>query len=153
LQWRGGSPQLYLNEIPTDPEMISSVAVTDVAYIKVFRPPFMGGFNGGNGAIAIYTRRGGDTKSEPGEGLASSLVTGYTEIRQFYSPNYSTFKAENEKKDLRTTLYWNPLIMTAPGKSKFQFSFYNNDVTEAFRIIIEGMTREGKLARYEEVLY
>jgi hypothetical protein len=43
--------------------------------------------------------------------------------------------------------------MTAPGKSKFQFSFYNNDVTEAFRIIIEGMTREGKLARYEEVLY
>ena len=35
LQWRGGSPQLYLNEIPTDPEMVSSVAVTDVAYIKV----------------------------------------------------------------------------------------------------------------------
>lgn len=153
LTWRGGSPQLYLNEIPTDAEMVSSVTVADVAYIKVFRPPFMGGFNGGNGAIAIYTRRGGDTKQEPGKGLASSMVAGYTEIRQFYSPNYSMFKPENDKKDMRTTLYWNPMIITSPGKSRLQFSFYNNDITEAFRIVIEGMTRDGKLTRVEEILY
>ncbi|MCR6722460.1 MAG: hypothetical protein NVV59_19695 [Chitinophagaceae bacterium] len=153
LTWRGGTPQLYLNEIATDVEMVSSVSVADVAYIKVFRPPFMGGFNGGNGAIAIYTRRGGDTKSEPGKGLSSSVITGYSEIRQFYSPNYSTFKPEHEKKDMRTTLYWNPLILTSPGRSRLQFSFYNNDITEAFRIVIEGMTRDGRLTRYEEILY
>jgi hypothetical protein len=153
LQWRGGSPQLYLNEIPTDVSMVASINVTDVAYIKVFRPPFMGGFNGANGAIAIYTRRGGDEKQEPGKGLASSMVFGYTEIRQFYAPNYSNIMPEHEKRDLRTTLYWNPLMMTAPGRNKVQFSFYNNDVTESFRVVIEGMTRDGRLARVEEVLY
>lgn len=153
LSWRGGSPQLFLNEIPTDVEMISSVSVNDVAYIKVFRPPFMGGMNGGNGAIAIYTKRGGDAKPEPGKGLASSMVSGYSEIRTFYSPNYSSFHPGHEKRDMRTTLYWNPMILTQPGRSNLQFTFYNNDITEAFRIVIEGMTRDGRLARYEEILY
>src|SRR6185503_915651 len=85
LQWRGGAPQLYLDETPADPEFISSVSVNDVAYIKVFRPPFMGGFNGGNGAIAIYTRKGNDIKSDPAKGLSNNKVFGYTLIKEFYS--------------------------------------------------------------------
>lgn len=152
LQWRGGSPQLYLNEIPTDVDMISSVSVNDVAYIKVIRPPFLGGTNGANGAIAIYTRRGDDIKAEPGKGMASNVVTGYSAIRKFYEPNYSSFKTDNDKKDMRTTLYWNPQLVTSPGKSTVTFSFYNNDFTQAFRIVIEGMTRDGKLTRIEQIL-
>lgn len=88
--------------------MVSGIPVSDVAYVKVFRPPFMGGYNGGNGAIAIYTRRGDDIKSEPGKGLSNSTVSAYSLIRQFYSPNYDSFKPENDRKDVRTTLYWNP---------------------------------------------
>ena len=58
MQLRGGSQQLFLDEIPADASMISSIPVSDVAYIKVLRPPFMGSSGGGaNGAIAIYTRR------------------------------------------------------------------------------------------------
>ena len=152
LQWRGGSPQLYLNEIQSDVDMISSINVTDVAYIKVFRPPFMGGFNGGNGAIAIYTRRGGDSKQEPGKGLASSTVFGYSEIRQFYSPSYASFQPEHEKKDLRTTLYWNPLLMTGPGRNKVLLTFYNNDISESFRVVIEGVARDGRLTRLEQIV-
>ena len=29
-------------------------------------------------------------------------------IKEFYSPNYGSFKPNNEERDLRTTLYWNP---------------------------------------------
>lgn len=152
LSWRGGSPQLYLNETPTDADMISSVSVNDVAYIKVFRPPFMGGFNGANGAIAIYTRRGDDIKSAPGKGLANNVINGYSEIKQFYSPNYSAFKPENEQKDIRTTLYWNPQLITNPKNNKVSFTFYNNDVTKAFHVVVEGMTRDGKLARIDQLL-
>ena len=43
MEWRGGSPQLYLDEVPVDPDLVSSISITDVAYIKVFRPPFFGG--------------------------------------------------------------------------------------------------------------
>jgi len=152
LQWRGGSPQLYLDQTPIDANFVSSLSVNDVAYIKVFRPPFMGGFNGANGAIAIYTRKGTDVKSEPGKGLASNKVYGYTPIKEFYSPNYASFTIRNEQRDIRTTLYWNPSLITAPQKNQLVVSFYNNDISGAFRVIIEGMTRDGKLAHIEQIM-
>lgn len=152
MQWRGGSPQLYLDQTPVDIAFVQSLNVNDVALIKVFRPPFMGGFNGANGAIAIYTRKGNDVKPDPGKGLASNKVFGYTPIKEFYSPNYASFSQRNEQRDIRTTLYWNPSIMTAPKNNKVVVSFYNNDVSGAFRVIIEGMTRDGKLAHIEQIM-
>jgi hypothetical protein len=151
MQWRGGTPSVYLNEMPTDVSMISSVAVADVAYIKVFRPPFMGGFNGAGGAIAIYTKKGGDTKTTS-KGLDNTTITGYTPIRQFYSPNYGTFDPRHEQRDLRTTLYWNPFITTAGKQNSVKLTFYNNDVTKAFRVIIEGITKEGQLTHFETII-
>ena len=153
LSWRGGTPQVYVDEIPTTTDMVSSVPVSDVAYIKVFPPPFMGGFGGGSGgAIAIYTRKGGDRKEEPGKGLSNNSVSGYTAIRQFYSPNYETISDDNDKKDLRTTLYWNPNVVTTPGKNKVILTFFNNDITNGFRVVIEGMTAGGKLAHVEQLM-
>ncbi len=152
LTWRGGAPGLYVDEVQTDADMVSSIPVTDIAYVKVFRPPFLGGFNGGNGAIAIYTRRGDDIKPVPGKGLSNNTVTGYSLIRQFYAPNYDTYKSENERRDVRTTLYWNPQVVTTPQKNQVTLTFYNNDVTKAFRVVIEGMTHEGQLAHVEQIM-
>jgi hypothetical protein len=153
MTWRGGSPQLFLDEVPMDADFVSSIAVSQIAYIKVFRPPFFGGSgNSANGAISIYTRRGGDTKAEPGQGLANNTVSGYTPIRQFYSPNYGTFNAANEKRDLRTTLYWNPQVTTTPEKNKVKLIFYNNDASSSFRVVIEGITRDGQLTRIEQIM-
>jgi hypothetical protein len=153
LSWRGGTPQIYVDEMPTQPDMVSSIPVADIAYIKVFRPPFMGGTGGGSGgAIAIYTRRGDDQKQEPGKGLSNNIVSGYTAIRQFYSPDYETTSEENDKKDLRSTLYWNPSVTTVPGKNKVILKFFNNDITNAFRVVIEGMTKDGRLAHVEQVM-
>ena len=146
LTWRGGAPGIYLDEMQASADMISTVSVSDIAYIKVLRPPFMGASGGANGAIAIYTRRGGDVAQTPGKGLSKNTVTGYTAIRQFYSPDYATFKEDFDKKDLRTTLYWNPEIMTSPGNNKVRLSFYNNDISESFKIVLQGMTKDGRLA-------
>jgi hypothetical protein len=153
MTWRGSTPQLYLDEVPTDVDMISSIPVSDVAYVKVFRPPFFGGVGGGSGgAIAIYTRKGNDTKTTPGKGLSSSTIAGYTPIKQFYSPNYDHFDQKNEQKDIRTTLYWNPMIVTNPQNHTVKLTFYNTDVTKSFRVVIEGMTKEGLLTHYEQVM-
>ena len=153
LQWRGSAPQLYLDEMATDANLISTVNVSDVAYIKVFRPPFFGGTGGGaGGAIAIYTRRGGDVKQTPGKGLSNNTVYGYTGVRQFYSPNYGTFDRRNEEKDFRSTLYWNPHINLNPAKRQVTLTFYNNDVSDFFRVVIEGMTTDGRLAHVEQII-
>ncbi|MEI6950299.1 hypothetical protein V9K67_24170 [Paraflavisolibacter sp. H34] len=152
MQWRGGQPSVYLDEVQTDVSMISSLPVTDVAYVKVFRPPFMGGFGGGNGAIAIYTRRGGDVKAEPGKGLSGNTIMGYTPIRQFYAPNYAAVDPRNEQRDLRTTLYWNPNLVASPRKRTITLSFYNNDISDAFRVVIEGMSSDGRLTHFEQIM-
>ncbi|CAN5359301.1 Plug domain-containing protein [soil metagenome] len=153
LQWRGSSPAIYINEVPSDASMVSSMAVSDIAYVKVFRPPFMGGIGGGaGGAIAIYTRKGNDAKPEPGKGLANNTITGYTAIREFSSPNYGTFTSDDDKRDIRTTLYWNPTVTTQPSQNKVLLTFYNTDITRAFRVTIEGMTKDGKLAHVEQIM-
>jgi hypothetical protein len=153
MQWRGGSPQLFVNEMPTDVSMVSSISMNDIAYIKVFRPPFFGGTgSSGNGAIAIYTKKGNDIKSEAGKGMANNAIIGYSEIRQFYSPNYGSFNVANEKKDLRSTLYWNPQVVTTNQNNKIKLTFYNNDVSKAFRVIIEGITKDGRLAHLEQIM-
>lgn len=153
LQWRGGTPQVYLDEMLTDINMISSLSVNDIAFVKVFRPPFFGSSGGGDGgAISIYTRKGDDFKSVPGKGLDRNTIMGYSPIKEFYSPNYEMFDQKNEKPDYRTTLLWEPMILTKPGKSKRIISFFNTDITKAFRIVIEGVSSDGQLVHIEQVI-
>jgi hypothetical protein len=137
--------------MPIDAEFLNTIPVSDIAFVKVFRPPFMGGFNGSGGAIAVYTRKGDDTRSKPG-GLNTNTIIGYTPIREFYSPNYSRFDKRNEQPDVRTTLYWNPLVLVNPNSTSVQLQFYNNDVSKAFRVVIEGISKEGLVTHHEEVI-
>ncbi len=151
LTWRGGTPSIYVDEMSTEIDMVSNIPVSDVAYIKVFRPPFTGGFDGANGAIAIYTRKGDDAKNI-GKGLSKNKVMGYAPIREFYAPNYDTFNPRNEEADLRTTLYWNPALSIAPKTHRTTVIFYNTDLTKSFRVIIEGMSKEGLLTHMEQIM-
>jgi hypothetical protein len=150
LSWRGGTPQVYLDENPTDIEMISNIPVADVAYIKVFRPPFMG-FGGAGGAIAIYTRRGNDVQNTS-TGLNTNKISGYTGIREFYSPNYDRFDPRHEEPDLRTTLYWNPSLTLGGKNRSVVLKFFNNDISTSFRVVIEGITKDGLLTHFEQIM-
>lgn len=154
LQWRGGSPDLYLDEMKGDADMIKNIPMTDVAYIKVFRPPFFGSMGGGSGgAIAVYTRKGSDTRtvSKPGEGMEKTLFIGYTPYKEFYSPDYST-QPDSFLPDVRTTLYWNPFVLTDKRNKTVWIDFYNNDISKRLRVIIEGINSDGKLTRVEKII-
>lgn len=52
---RGGVPALFVDEMQVSPSFLEMLNVNDIAMIKVIKTPFYGGFNGGNGAIAVYT--------------------------------------------------------------------------------------------------
>ncbi|MFC4233258.1 hypothetical protein ACFOW1_15255 [Parasediminibacterium paludis] len=154
LSWRGGTPEVFLNEIRSDIDQVKSLPMSDVAYIKVFRPPFFGASGGGaGGAIAIYTRKGGDVKQAPGPGnggLGYQILAGYTPYKEFYSPNYSV--NNNSQPDVRTTLYWNPYILTDKKNKTYKIEFYNNDISKRLRVVLEGINAEGKLTRIEKIL-
>ncbi|HVZ98318.1 MAG TPA: hypothetical protein VG847_15650 [Chitinophagaceae bacterium] len=153
LMWRGGTPQLFLDEMPIDASTLQSTPVSNIAYVKVFDPPFFGGTGGGaNGAIAVYTRRGDEAKSSPEKTVSSNLVTGYTPEREFYSPDYDKVNEDDDKKDLRTTLYWAPRVLTDHDHNKVLLTFYNNDISQAFRVVVEGMSNDGRLIHLENVM-
>jgi hypothetical protein len=61
---RGGVPGIYVDEMPVPADYFNSLNTADIAIIKVIRTPFFGGFNGGNGAIAIYTLGGEEEDAE-----------------------------------------------------------------------------------------
>ena len=155
LLWRGSTPALYLDEIPVfDAIQLSSVSMFNIAYVKVLRPPFMGVYQGGaGGALAVYTKRGADEKAEPVKGSSKSFVTGYSAAKEFFVPGYKDASGpEQAAADYRSTLYWNPMILTDSTSRKIRFTFYNNNTTKAFRIVLEGVNSVGKMTRVEKVV-
>ena len=153
LLWRGSTPDLYLDQMKVDASQLKTISMTNVAYVKVFSPPFFGSFGGGgSGAIAVYTRRGGDVKSAPGDGLSSQIVTGYTFYKEFYQPDYRIANNESTDDDARSTLYWNPYILTDKKRKTVQIMFYNNDFSKKFRLVLEGINSEGRMARVVKMI-
>lgn len=154
IQWRQSETVVFLDEMQMEPSFLTTVSVGDIAYVKVFRPPFFGAFGGGSGgAIAIYTRKGGDEARIPTKTLAFDKLAGYSAYKEFYSPDYSTRSGSGEVvADYRSTLYWNPYILTDATKQKVKIEFFNNDITKAFRVVLEGINEEGKLVRVEKII-
>lgn len=148
--WRGSSPTFFLNEMQSDISMIRSINMSDVAYVKVFRPPFFGATGGGaGGAIAVYTKKGGGDNSSF-KGLPNANINGYSAIREFYSPDYSN-PAEPDAKDYRTTLYWNPHVYFDKNSRRIMLPFYNSDNCKRIRVIVEGINEQGLLSREEKI--
>lgn len=149
--WRGSGTSFFLNESPSDVSMFQGINMRDVALIKVFKPPFMGGFGGGSGgAIAVYTKKGAAANSNF-TGLPSTNIYGYSVVRQFYSPDYSIKNSDPFTKDYRTTLYWNPNVYFDRNSRRITLPFYNNDSCKRIRVIVEGINEKGVLSREEKL--
>jgi hypothetical protein len=153
LQWRGSTPNLYLNEMPADVSQIKDINVSEIAMIKVFSPGSASGMSdGAGGVIAVYMKRGQDKKPDPSiKGLDMVRIPGYNLAREFYSPDY-LINPEPETDDIRTTLFWNPNLKGGKRNHKFTIPFYNSDVTHHFRVILEGYNEEGKLIHLEKMI-
>lgn len=156
VRWRQSTPTFFVDEAGMRAELVGDIPITDIAYVKVFYPPFMMGgmVNPRAGAIVIYTKKGEDVKPLPTKGLNYKLVEGYAVERQFYSPDYSVDAASQADflPDVRPTLYWNPFVFTDAGTHAAKLEFYNNDVSKKLRIVVEGMNATGRLVHVEKII-
>ena len=155
MSWRGATPDLYLDQMQVGADFIQSINVQDIAMVKVFRPPFFGSMGGGSGgAIAIYTKKGGDFRSDntkSNKSMQSTLLVGYTRFKEFFNPQYEN-PAENNETDIRTTLYWNPYVITNKKSPRFKVQFFNNDISKKLQIVLEGVNADGKMTRVVKLL-
>jgi hypothetical protein len=150
--WRGSPVGFFLNEMPSDAQSMSAIPMSDVAYIKTFRPPFFGSaFSNGGGAIAVYTKRGADVTANI-KGMDNMQLSGYTVVKEFYEPDYSVPQTSHNKTDTRRTLYWEPNIITDGSVQKIRVSFYNNDISRKIRLVLEGVNNDGQFISVRKLL-
>jgi hypothetical protein len=154
LSWRGSTPDVFLNEMQSGIDQIQTIPVADIAMVKVFRPPFFGAMGGGaGGAIAVYTRKGADSrKGGNSKGLESTILGGYSKFKEFYSPSYEKPNNESGEPDNRTTLYWNPYVITNKKSPRVRIQFFNNDISKKLQVVLEGINSDGKMTRVVKLL-
>jgi hypothetical protein len=143
---------IFLNEVETDPNIVASIPGNMVAMVKVYSNFVGAPGNGPGGALAIYTKKDSDLSSViPSKG-SFIRYKGYSISKEFYSPDYSINTSRPESEDRRITLQWIPDIFISAVDAKVPFIFYNNTRTRSFRIIVEGLTADGKMVFIEKLI-
>ncbi|MDP9081393.1 MAG: carboxypeptidase regulatory-like domain-containing protein [Bacteroidota bacterium] len=78
-------------------------------------------------------------------GVVVYKTNGFYKAHEFYKPQYDHPK-NNTMQDLRTTIYWNPELIT-DNNGNASFNYYNADGTGNYRVVVEGIDAEGNLGR------
>jgi hypothetical protein len=102
--------------------------------------------------LAITSRQALDQSNILDNKTGYAVITGYTPVREFYQIRYDNKIEDYQATDFRSTLYWNPRLRLDKTHRKMNFVFYNNDISNKFRVVVEGMNQDGKLCRMEEII-
>jgi len=143
---------LFLDEVETDASVIASIPANQVALVKVYNT-FAGAWgNAPGGVLAVYTKKGDDYRNSAASFANNRIYNGYTIIKEFYAPDYLIVKPTKTQTDNRVTLDWRPNILVNNINPKIPLTFYNNDRTKNFKIVVEGMTQNGKMLMIEKIV-
>jgi hypothetical protein len=161
LYYRGGqtmslmSPvpmKLFLNEMKTDAATISNIRASDISLVKVYSHFVGAEHNGAGGVLSVYTKKGTDNNATQASSVYQVNYKGYSVSKEFYSPDYKVDVSEKNKTDNRITLHWQPDLFVSGINTELPITFYNNDRTKQFKIVIEGMTVTGKMLLIEKII-
>lgn len=138
-------PRVFLDGNPDVNGSIGTMPASWIDKVELVRmAPIPGA--GFEPAVFFWTKRGAPNKVPKfASGISTTKLVGYSVIRNFYSPVYDGSEdPENQKGDFRSTLYWNPVIETDEDGVSW-VSFYNSDQTGEVKVVVEGVTKAGKL--------
>ena len=129
---------------------VDNVNISSVETIEVLRfaSASIYGIEGGHGVLVITTKQGKGLQSKdiPSTGILPITVKGFYRAREFYAPKYEANLPSNPRPDLRSTIYWNPAVVTdKDGNANFEF--YSADAPGTYRVVVEGIDNKGDLGR------
>lgn len=137
----GDRPAEFLATV--DPNTVKSVAFT-----TRLNPLY--GSQGAFGVLSIYTKSGPSIDDVPlvPSNFQAIKIPGYDLPRKFRAPDYDSETSETKKPDYRSTIYWNPEMVT-DDKGEVSISFYSSDLAGKYRVVAEGVTIRGEPLRSE----
>ncbi len=148
---RGGVAQIIIDGVYVDPGFLDTVNPQDVETVEILKSigyTAIYGSRGGGGVIVISTKRGkpGYNNNTYAPGIITYSPIGIYKPKEFYVPNYDDPKINEQVADLRTTIYWNPQLIT-DSTGYAQIDFFNADGTGDYKVVLEGMDLNGHLGR------
>lgn len=96
--------------------------------------------------VFIETYPEGQVPAEAGKGVRKTWLDGYSEVKEFYQPDYSVLPREN---DYRRTLYWNPALMPDEAGNA-TIRFYNNSCSHPLKVSAETISADGTIGTFGE---
>lgn len=72
------------------------------------------------------------------------IMSGFSYVNEFYHPNYATRRMDEQPKDYRRTLYWNPYLKL-DEEGKASVIFYNNGSRHPISINAQGFGNDGTI--------
>lgn len=143
---------LFINEVPADLIQLQSLRADQIAMVKFFEA---GSLSSGSvypgGAVVVYLNY--ETRIVKRKENSKYIeYNGYSLVKEFYNPDYSNQAMNQDQRDIRTTLYWNPDVITDANSKSVKLNFFNNDYSKRFRIVIEGFDSKGQLIHLEKII-
>lgn len=152
INTRGNVPmQVVVDGMYVEADMLSTINPVNVQSVEVLRNvnyTAIYGSYGSGGLIIITSKTGMDARSSAYQptGLLAITPKGISLSKEFYKPVYETDSKTQFQRDLRTTIHWEPGIVT-DNDGKANFDFYTSDEEGTYRMIIEGVDFEGRILR------
>ena len=150
--------QIFLNATPIDYFGLISLQASEIESVEVFTKDELGTVNrlyNTNGVLVINTKvtpKGTKIslaefkKLIPEANLLKFKPKGFSKQREFYSPKYVNALSTYNYNDLRSTIYWDPNVVT-DGKGSSSLEYYNGDGNGTYRVVIEGIDKIGNIFR------
>ena len=135
--------------------LIRNLSAHDIERIEVLKYSNSSayGSRGANGVIVITTRKNiGNYERFGDRGRFEEIkVTGFSPVKKFSTPDYSVRSQSHSLSDYRATLYWTPYVSTN-AENIAEVSFYAADLPTKYRIVIEGITADGRVVHGEKLI-
>src|SRR5690606_32769824 len=136
--------EIYVNGMPVDISYLQSVRPQGVESIEVFLDDGFTGINqrsNTNGVVVINMKEVKTVKLSrqevkdlfPPANVKTFTPRGYSMERQFYSPKYSGPRTSLQSEDTRSTIYWNPLLLT-DKEGNINFGYFTADKKGTYRV-------------------
>ncbi|QQT63683.1 TonB-dependent receptor plug domain-containing protein [Sphingobacterium multivorum] len=147
--------QVVLDGMYIEPEQIDMINTADIASVEVLRSignTAIYGMYGGSGVIVI-TSKSGDAiaSSYTPTGIVTITPKGLYVPRTFFKPQYDATIQNKLTRDLRTTIAWEPNLIT-PKDGKTHFEFFTSDEPGTYKLTVEGISMDGKIAHLEYLI-